>query len=893
MGGFRGRNRKSHGAGSGGVNMLRKWKYLIPQFRRQAENDMREELASLEEIAGKRELGNLTLAAEDARSAWGWTWLEGVWADVRYAARVLRRKPSFAAIAIVSLALGIGANAAIFSLMDALLWRELPVRDPERLVTFVNSSHSYFGYSRFAADAGRPMESVAACSGSLALRLDSGGGPERGQVQMVSGNFFEMLGVPAKLGRPIAPEDDIRSNPAPVAVLSYAYWRRAYGGIPVLGHEIRVEKAPFTIIGVAPAEFFGVTVGEAPDVWLPVSAVTRIFPGPSWLDAKNNNFLTIVGRLRPAISMQQAAASLTPIGIQIDLERNGPPRNEKDRRSLFESKLVLEPVGKGLSFLRDRFSKPLRVVFWMVAIGLLLACVNVMSLEFARADERRKELTVRLAIGAGRGRIARQLVTESMILAIASGLIGVLLRKPIAEALVRLIVVWGDQPARLSVETNPAILLFIAGVSVAAALASGIAPAIRSVRGVVEPGLQQGSRAASAGPSGRLFGRAVAVTQIAISLVLVAAACLFAYSLHRLRQFDGGVNRDRLLVLDVNPADAGYKGAESISMNMRLRERLVGTPGVEAVSFSQNGIYSGRNYSTHFDADGFYNTDQRSHFSTYDHVGPSFFTTAGAYVIAGRDFNERDDAAGPKVAIVTREFARRVFEGRDAVGRNLYIATAKQTVVPYQIVGVVQDIRNDVRRPQPMFYLCQLQTNTQAFSTRFLVRTRLDPPALIPALRAAVRAEEPSIQIDQIDSAGDLLDRTLSTDRLMAVLAWGFGVLAVVLAVVGIYGLLSYDITRRTPEIGIRMAVGAQKGDVVRLVMREVAWICGAGIAAGSVAALIMARLVESLVFQTKAANPLIHAAAALVLVAVASGAAWLPARRAARMDPMAALRNE
>lgn len=373
------------------------------------------------------------------------------------------------------------------------------------------------------------MESIAASSGSLARRLDIGGGA----VQLVSGNFFETLGVQTEIGRPIAAADDLRSNPASVAVLSHAYWQKAYGGGPVLGRTIRVERTPFTIIGVTPAEFFGVNVGEVPDVWLPVSTVTSIFPGSSWLDGKNHNFLTILGRLQAGSSMRQASAALTPVSIQIDLERNGPPRNDQDRRRLFESRLVLESAGNGISFLRDRFSKPLRVVFWMVAIGLLLACVNVMSLEFARADERRKELTVRLAIGAGRWRIARQLLTEAAVLATASGLIGLWLRKPLAEALVRMILVWGDQPARLSLEPHSAILFFVLGVSVAAALASGVVPAMRAIRGAMQPGLQQESRSAGASPSGRLLGRAVAVAQIAISVVLVAAACLFAYSLHR------------------------------------------------------------------------------------------------------------------------------------------------------------------------------------------------------------------------------------------------------------------------------------------------------------------------------------------------------------------------
>lgn len=311
------------------------------------------------------------------------------------------------------------------------------------------------------------------------------------------------------------------------------------------------------------------------------------------------------------------------------------------------------------------------------------------------------------------------------------------------------------------------------------------------------------------------------------------------------------------------------------------------------MSFSQNGIYSGRNYETNFNADGFQNSDPRRHHSIYDHVGPYFFTTAGTRIFAGRDFNERDDAGAPKAAIVTREFARRVFEDRGAVGRNLYVATGPNTSVTYQIVGVVQDIRSNVRRPQPMFYLCQLQTQSQAFSTRFLVRTAADATPVIPGLRTAVQIENAALHIDQIDSAGDLFDRTLATDRLIALLAWGFGVLAIVLAAVGIYGLLSYEVTRRTGEIGIRMAVGARQADVVRLIMREVALTCGFGLAAGSAAALSMARLVEGLVFQMKPGNPLMEVAAAVVMATVAIGAAWIPSRRAARMDPMTALRNE
>ncbi len=872
---------------------MNRWKYLFPRFRREQEKDMREEFAALEVIAGRSELGNLTLAAENARAAWGWAWLEGLWGDLRYGVRTLLRDRSFSLVAVLSLALGIGANTAIFSLMDAVLWRDLPVRDPDRLVVLTNTSHSYFGYSRFAANSSAVMDGIIAVAPALPRQLDPGGTPQRGNVQLVSGNTFQLLGVDAELGRAITPEDDLRSNPVPVVVLSHAYWQRAFGGDPsVLGKTVRIQKAPFTIVGVAPASFFGVTVGEAPDVWAPVTQAPAIFPGPNWLDTKNYNTFTLVGRLKQGVSLAQASTVLTPVSIQVDIERNGPPNNAADRRALFESKVGLEPASKGISFLRERFSKPLHVVFWMVAIGLLLACVNVMSLQFARADERRRELTVRLAIGAGRWRIARQLLAESLLMAAVGGAIGVALRAPMASALAR-VALGGSEGAGLNLALHPGILLFVAGVSVAAALVSGVLPSLRATRGNMLPNLQQSSRASTAARSRRLLGRTVAAMQMALSLVLVAAACLFAYSLHLLHQFDSGLNRDRLLVLDVDPADSGYQQADMIPLNLRLRDRLAAVPGVESVSFSQNGIYSGRNYNTIFNADGLSSTDPRLHNSAYDHVGPNFFTTAGAHILSGRDFNERDDSAAPHVAIITRAFARRVFEGRNPLGLNLYIATGKDTSDTVQVVGVVQDLRTDVRRSRPMFYLCQLQSGIQAFSTRFLVRTRSATAAVIPSLRAAVQTENSALHVDQLDSADDLFDRTLTTDRLIAMLAWGFGCLALVLAAVGVYGLLSYDVTRRTGEIGIRMAVGARKGDVIALVMKEVGLLCLLGLVAGSAAAWTMARLVEGLVFQIKPGNPLVEASAAAVLALAAIAAAWMPARRAALMDPMAALRNE
>ena len=875
------------------MSLWRRLPYLSPSRRRAAERDMQDEIDSLAEIAGRAELGNLTLARENAREAWGWSWLDGLLSDLKYAIRTLARQRSFTAVAVISLALGIGANAAIFSLMDTLLWRDLPVRDPERIVVFDNGSRSYFGYTRFAEGSGSAMDGVFGTA-TMPRMLDPGGGEQRGNISLVSGNYFEVLGVSAILGRTLAPDDDRRGAPARVAVLGYDYWQHAFAADrAVAGRTLHLDKAAFTVIGVAPPEFFGVSVGEVPDVFIPVTTLPSVMPGDDWLSGKNTNFLFIGGRLKPGISIQRASDQLTGVSIQIDIERNKLSDEEARRRGYYREKLSLLPAAHGISGMRDRFSKPLRAVFWMVALGLALACVNIMSLQFARADERRRELSVRLAIGAGRLRIARQLLTESMLIAIASGALGLALFHPVAHGLSGMMTMWGGQPIQLILPVDHNILLFVTAISVAAALLSGIAPALRATSGDSMPALQQGARGSSATPARRIAARIVAVVQIALSLLLVAGTCLFAYNLHRLRHLDSGIRRERLLVVDVDPAVAGYKDAALIHANMSVRERLAAIPGVEAVSFSQNGLYSGRNYDTRFDADGFPHEAPGNHRSIYDHVGPGFFTAVGARIIAGRDFDQRDEAGAPHVVILSRSLARRVFADRNPIGLNFYIATGPKTRDTLQIAGVVDDIRIDVREPQPMFFLCQLQSQVQAFSTRFLVRARTDSGAVAGAIRAAVREVNPALRVDEILSAEDLFDRTVDRDRLLAALAWGFGALALTLAAVGVYGLLSFDVTRRTGEIGIRMAVGARRADIMLLILREVALVSVIGLAIGIASASQMSKLVEGMVFGFKPGDPRVIAAAAAVLVAIATAAALIPARRAAKMDPMNALRCE
>ena len=858
------------------MSAWRKLKYLLPSYRHAEERDMQEELESLAAIAGPRELGNLTLAAENARGVWGWAWLEGIVADVRYALRVLARRPSFTAVAVVSLALAIGANAAIFSLMDALLWRNLPVREPERLVLLDRNSLSYLAYSRFAQNGGSVMEGVFAWYSDASRRLDTGGGAQRGTVALVSGGYFPTLGLRTQLGRGILPEDDLRGQPAQVALLSHAYWQRAFGGDRgVVGRTIWVERARFTVVGVAPPEFFGLEVGSVPDIWVPLSTFGSVFSGPNYLDHPNNNFLYVAGRLKPGVAIPQAEAALTPVLIE-----------------LYQSKVTLTPLSKGLSWLRRRFSKPLRVVFLMVAVGLLLACVNVMGLQFARAGERQKELAVRMAIGASRWRITRQLVTESAIVAAASGALGLAMYRPAANALASLIGIGGGQTARLILPLDATMLWFVAGVSMAAALVSGLLPSWRATRLDPAADLPQVSRGITATPRRRLAGRVSVAVQIALSLVLVSATCLFAFSLQQLRSFDSGVRRERLLVVDVDANDGGYKDASLVALNERVRDRLAALPGVADVSFSQVGIYSGRNSNDSIEADGYQSRNERDHDALFDQVGPRFFTTLGARLIAGRDFDRTDTPSAPKVAVISQEFARHFFAGRNPVGLS-FLTWDKQL---YRVIGVTQDVLHGSRdKPDRWFYLCELQTRkrTSFFSTRLVVRARSNRGVNAADLRAAVLAEDKTLRVDEIATADALFDRTLDQDRLIETLAWGFGVLALVLAAVGLYGLLSYEVTRRTGEIGIRMAVGAGKGDILTLVLREVALVAGIGFVVGAAGAAALARMAEGLVFGIKAGDLRVELAAAAILAVVVLSAAWLPARRAALTDPMAALRSE
>ncbi len=889
------------------MNFLRRLKYLIPWIRAKAEREMNDEIESLSAIAaeeaaaGRRALGNLTLAKEGARAVWGWQWLESLYNDLHYALRLLRKQPGFVAIAIGSLALGIGANTAIFRVIDRLLLQALPVHDPDSLVVFEGGdSFSYFAFNEFSKHSDHALSEVFARFDEH-RELDTGGAPQRSYVELVTGNYFNSLGVQAKYGRSIVPADDLISRHAHVAVISNAFWNRQFGGDRnVIGRELRIQGARYTIVGVAPPEFFGVVAGNAVDVWIPLTTFQSVFPGRNWLNQVSTGFLTVMGRLQPGVSLKQAASMLTPLYVQIDFERF-PNMSAADRKITLTQQLHLDSAAKGISFLRARFSKPLQIVFAMLGLVLLLACVNLMNLQLARSKERRKELAVRLAIGASRARVIRQLLVESLLISAGGGILGLLLAKPAEQGLASLAGL-GEGSVLVSAGIDATVLLFVAGVSVLCALLFGLLPAWRATTGPAQGDLQGAARTSTAGSPARKLGRSLTAIQIALSVFLIAGACLFATSLYKLTHFDTGFVRSHLAVVDVDATEAGYKGSKMIELSRRLRNRFASLPGVSVGTISGNGVFMGRNSNMYVSADGFQPANDRDGEAYYDQIGPSFFSTLGANILAGRDFSERDDKVAPKVTVINEQFAKHFFKEGNPLGKNIYLrkydAAGKLSKFPVQVVGVVKNFRSeDVRRPaRRFFYLPYYQAesdNADLPTIRFVLRTKLDSKLFFAELRRAVMAEDRNLLVLSIHSVDELLNRQLDRDRLLAGLSLSFGMLALLLATVGTYGLISHEVVTRTTEFGIRMALGAQRLDILALVLGEVSTIAAIGAVLGIAAAFASSQLVTSLVFELKPNDPAVLLTAAAILLTVALVAGLFPARRAARLEPMEALRHQ
>jgi predicted permease len=839
--------------------------------------------------------------------------------DVRYAGRVMWHARGVTAIAVLSLAIGIGANTAIFSVMHALLWRPLPIQHPETLVSLSNPADSgamsgvsqgeqgLLTYHDFESlrDGQDALDAVTAFGSDTfnlpVTLLPADAGSARATVSVVSGSYFSTLGLTPAQGRFFDAGVDPSPGANPVAVISYRYWRTALQADPgAVGRGLRIRSTTFTIVGILPAPFTGLVVGEAPDLFVPVTMMPVLMPGTNWLTqpagrATRIMFLHVVGRLKPGVSLSQANASLGATfkrSISADASTLANPDLRKQLETDF---IVVRDARRGLSPLRAEYASPLFVLFGLVGLLLLLACANVANLLLARATARRRELALRVAIGASRSRIVRQMLTESLVLAALGTAAGLWLSRLGIAALVRL-VSEDSTPIPLDTHLDFIVVGFTAGVMAIAALLFGVAPALRATRldlNVVLRGAA--ANIAGAGGSGRRWpvAKSLAAVQIALSLLLVVTAGLFVRSLTNLGAVPVGYETEHLLEFSVNPAPLGYSAATVRPFYDSLMASLGAVPGVQAVTLSSNGLFQGNDSG---DAVSF--PDDRmppglSMGARFDDVGPGYFRAVGVPIRSGRDV-EAGDATGSRSCWLGETMRNRFFPAADPVGHRMVIhySFADATC---EIQGVVADtvVNSPRASTDARFYTAFFGAANHPLEAVFLLRVSGASATVVPSIRRALAEVNRAWSAADVRTVQQLVDMRLTTDRLTAKLSSLVSVLALVLAAVGLYGVLSYSVARRTSEIGVRMALGADSGRVLRLILGEALAVTGLGVAAGLVAAAGATRMIEAMLFHVSARDPLTLAVGPVVLGAVALGAAARPAWRASRTDPLTALRTE
>jgi predicted permease len=850
--------------------------------------------------------------------------METLWQDIRYGARILAKNPGFAFIAVLTIALAIGANTAVFSVLDAVLLRSLPVADPDRLVVLTDPDNhgrdygndegerSILAYSEFEflRDHNEVFSSMFAADSALAEPVvDIGGSASGGQqietarIRLVSGNYFSTLGVQPALGRGFTPDMDRARGSSPYAVVSFAYWKQRFGLDPaILGKTIRIRQTTFEIIGVAPPGFFGETVGDAPDVWLPVVMQDAIYPGTDLLTAATGvtsqyMWLQVLARLKPGVTLDQANASIN-VTLRHEIEQAlGTQGTPDDRRRAFDQRIKLHPGARGASTLHSGYGDPLKLLMGLVGLVLLIACANLANLLLARSAARQKEFAVRIAIGSGRARLVRQLVTESCLLALLGAAAGFLLARWAGALLVTLASGNGPGVSAIELDLTPnlTVLGFTLGVTVLTVLLFGLLPAIRSARLESLPVLRAATAAGRLESEARLpAGRMLVITQVAVSVILLSAAGLFLRSLQQLRQVDLGYNRENLLMFRVDAAPAGYKGDARIAFHRNLLERIRALPGVRVATLSSNGLFQHSESSDPISVEGFTPKPGEELHSRMDHVGPGFFTSLGIPILAGRDIQEQDAAPARRVAVINRTFAETYFLHTNPLGKivtDTYPGNPGDAV----IVGVVADSKSySLREPsRPRIYFPFFNEMWQHSNAGYEVRTFADPESVSREIRRAVAEASPALPAVKIFSLTALVAGSVTTDIFIAQLSGVLAVLALVLAGIGLYGLMAYTVSRRTREIGIRMALGAQRKMVLWMVLRETLLLVLFGVAIGVPASIAGARLLRTLLFGVGAGDPIAIGGAMLVLAAIAALAGYLPARRASRVDPMIALRYE
>ena len=839
------------------------------------------------QYAAQRAIGNMAHIQEAVRDVWGWTWLERINQDLRLAVRMLRLNPGFASVAVLALGLGIGANTALYSILNAVFLRLLPVAKPEQLVVLAhrNTSFSYPLY-RELRDKSKSLQDVIAYR-TLQANIGLNGVTERVKAVLVSGNYFSGLGVRMALGAPIAPEDDTTpgsgGSRGPVAVLSYSFWQRRFNADPkAVGSRIDLNGMPLIIVGIVEAGFSGTEIGEAPVVFAPMMMQPALLPyDPQALSQPRNVWLRILGRLGEGVSRAQAEAELT-IVMQQFWRQYAPELSAARLRTLLDQRVTLTAGGAGTSPLRRRYSQPLTILLVVAGLVLLIACANVANLLLTRATGRQREIAVRLALGATRRRLISQLLTESLLLSLIGSAAGLLFARWGRDLVLRFL----PQAADVQVTLDGPVLGFSLLLGLSAGLLFGLAPALQATRPDMTPVLKDDNL--SGGPKRFNLRRGLVVVQVALSLMLLSGAGVFLRSLRNLEQLDPGFVRENVLVFSLDPRLKGYTAVEARLLFDRLIERLKLLPGVRAAGvadFAPLGMHTGNTIYV----EGYQpRADEPRSDPGVGLVSPDYFATMGIPVIFGREFSARDSAAAPKVAIVNQTFARHYFGNQNPLGKRLGY---RDGIFDMEVVGVVRDSKYGGLREEAtrMLYLAAAQRPYGGGVVH--VRTAGDAEVLGPLARAEVRALDRDLPVNDLTTVRLELDRALTQDRLVAALSTLFSALALVLSAVGLYGVMSYAVSRRTREIGIRMALGAERGNIARQVLQEVAMLMLAGVLLGLPAAYAVLKLVSGMLFGLSSTDTATTVLAVAVLGLAALIAAWLPARRAARVDPMVALR--
>ncbi len=859
-------------------------------------------------------LGGLEQVKEDCRDAWSVRIISELAQDLRYGLRQLRRNPGFTAVAVLTLALGIGANTAIFSFIDALILRMLPVRHPQALVlfgpgdqsgnsdNFPDSEMHLFSYPMYREiqQKNRVFSGVAAFSSSeagLHGTVGASGELEAIEVELVSGTYFQVLGVNPFLGRVLTGADDRTTGGHPVAVISYGSWNSRFSRDPaIVGKTLSIGRAVYTVIGVTPPGFFGTTVGRSPDLWIPLQMHDLIDTGPHKISDKFYRSLDIIARLKPGVTPAQAAANVNLVLKNILHEYAGSEPSHKQLDDIRKAHITLNSAATGNSFLRENFSKPLWMLMALVGLVLLIACSNVTNLLLARATGRQREIAVRMAMGAGRTRLIRQLLTESVLLAGAGGVLGILFAEWACRFLLA-VVSRTQHVLVLDVSLNTPAFAFTTVVSLGCATLFGILPALRSTRLELTPALKEG-RGAMPAHDRSLLGRALIVSQVTLSLVLLVGAGLFIRSLITLANVNTGFNKQGVLLFRVDPSATGYSDELVLAtMYRQMEQRVDALPGVRASSFSIFAFHQG-SWDDSAWAAAYPAAPGFQHDASFNAVGPGYFAAMGLPILAGRGFGPQDTAASPRVAVINETMARRLFPGGSPIGKRFGMSGPEHSN-DIEVVGLVRDAKYYAldEAPEPFAYYPYTQYSPHwgigLYLREFEVRYSGNPQSVVPAVQRAMGEVNPSLPIGNVQTLADQVDASITVQRLVAELSAFSGLLAVFLVCIGVYGLASYAVSRRTNEIGIRMALGAEKRDVLRMVIGQGLRLALIGVAIGIAGALALTRFLSSLLYGVKPTDPLTFIAVSLILIAVALLACYIPARRAAKVDPMVALRYE